>query len=182
MTLIHITAADNVLLDLRYATANNFTQKKVYEKPICYLHKDAYEKLKIAIEIAASLGLGLKIFDAFRPQFAQQKLWDHTPDPTFITDPQKGSHHTRGVAIDLTLVNFSGKELDMGTPFDDFTPQSFHGNLDIAPYALQNRLTLLGIMSTAGFDFYKNEWWHYQLFNPRTYDLILDAPEVDAMR
>ncbi|CAO4844849.1 MAG: D-alanyl-D-alanine dipeptidase [Holosporales bacterium] len=182
MTLIHVTPDDNVLLDLRYATVENFTQKPVYGKALCYLHKDAFEKFEIAVKIAATLGFKLKIFDAFRPQFAQQKLWDHTPDPTFITDPKRGSHHTRGVAVDVTLVDSAGQELDMGTPFDDFTPQSFHGNLDIPEQAIQNRLTLLGIMSTAGFDFYKNEWWHYQLFNPRTYDLILDGPEVDAMR
>lgn len=182
MTLIHITTDDNVLIDLRYATAENFTQEPIYGKPLCYLHKDAYEKLTVAIKIAASLGLTLKIFDAFRPQFAQQKLWDHTPDPTFITDPKRGSHHTRGVAVDLTLVDHCGVDLDMGTPFDDFTPQSFHGNLDISLTAIQNRLTLLGIMSTAGFDFYMKEWWHFQLFNPRNYDLILDGPEVNAMR
>ncbi len=167
----------NIVIDLKYGTADNFTGKPVYRKQTCYLHTEALEKFKKAIDIAAKLGFRFKVFDAYRPTEAQQILWDHTPDPSFLAPPDKGSAHSRGVAIDLTLVYSSGKELDMGTEFDAFTPLSFHGvTQGISIDAQKNRLVLLGIMSAAGWDFYKNEWWHYQLFDARAkYQLISDA-------
>jgi D-alanyl-D-alanine dipeptidase len=181
--LVEITEqSHDVKIYLPYGTDNNFTGKQVYKNAYCYVHKDALEKLEKAIIIANNLGYRFKILDAFRPQKAQEKLWDHTPDPMFLADPKKGSQHTRGVAIDLTLIDKkTGRELDMGTPFDDFTEQSFHGDLTLSKEAIQNRLTLLGIMSTAGFDFYFNEWWHYQLFKPREYPLILEGVESERM-
>lgn len=181
--LVEITKETNkVEIDLLYATDQNFTKAPVYTRALCYLHQDAVVKLNKAIDLAHRIGYKIKIFDAFRPQAAQQKLWDHTPDPTFLANPQSGSHHTRGVAVDVTLIDLkTGQDLDMGTPFDDFTPRSFHGNLDISDAAIQNRAILLGIMSTAGFDFYFNEWWHYQLFAPREYPLITHGTETDLM-
>jgi len=93
----------------------------------------------------------------------------------FLSDPRKGSPHSRGVAVDLTLVDGSGRELDMGTGFDAFTPLSHHAVTNgIGVEAQKNRLVLLGIMTSAGWDFYKNEWWHYQLFNARGYPLLSD--------
>ena len=89
------------------------------------------------------------------------------PDPNFIAPPDKGSPHSRGVAIDLTLVNSNNIELDMGTGFDEFSKLSYHGCLDITKEAYKNRLMLLGIMTDAGWDFFRNEWWHYQLFNSK---------------
>ncbi len=126
--------------------------------------------------LAAELGLRLKIFDAFRPLEVQQALWDHTPDPDFLSQPGIGSTpHCRGVAVDLTLVDAKGNELDMGTEFDEFTPKSHHGNIAISKEAQRNRFTLLGIMTSAGWDFYRNEWWHYQLFNARQYPALTDS-------
>ena len=172
----------NVLTELAYASAENFTGKPVYGRAGCYLHEAAAEKLARASTLAAKLGLGLKIFDAFRPAEAQWVLWDHTPDPDFLADPRKGSPHSRGVAVDLTLVDGKGKELEMGTAFDDFTPLSHHANTRIPLPAQQNRFTLLGLMSAAGWDFYSKEWWHYQLFNSRDYPLIKDRElEVPMM-
>lgn len=165
-----------VILDIRYATSNNVTGKPIYDAPHCKLHKDAAEKLAKAVSLAKELDLTLKIFDAWRPASGQQALWDFCPDDTFITPPTKGSPHTRGVAVDLTLVDSDGNELEMGTEFDDFTPRAFHADIEISKTAQQNRFTLLGIMSAAGWDFYKNEWWHYQLFNARAeYPLIESA-------
>lgn len=120
-------------------------------------------------------GLRLRIFDAFRPTEAQWRLWEHTPDPEFLADPRRGSPHSRGVAVDLTLIDKEGRALDMGTPFDDFTSASHHGAPGLSPEVERNRYLLLGIMTTAGWDFYRNEWWHYQLFNPRSYPLWSDA-------
>lgn len=161
-------------IDIKYATADNFTGKPVYKLPKCYLHPEAAQALQKSIELAAAIGLKLVIFDAFRPSEAQWKLWEHTPDPNFLADPTKGSPHSRGVAIDLNLLDANGNQLDMGTKFDEFTPLSHHGRTDISQQAQKNRLLLMGIMTTAGWDFYRNEWWHYQLFNSRNYPVLSD--------
>lgn len=177
MTLLEITAPDyDVEVNIAYATASNFTGVPVYARAACYLHPDAAAALKKAIHYAGELGYRLKIFDAFRPTEAQQKLWDHTPDPDFLCPPEKGSPHSRGVAVDLTLLDADGHELDMGTPFDEFVPASHHGAANVPLEAKRNRLLLLGIMTSSGWDFYRNEWWHYQLFNARqNYRLWSDA-------
>lgn len=159
-----------------YATENNFTGRVLYKKSDCYLHKDAAALLQNAIKYAAVLGLRFKVFDTYRPLEIQQELWDDTPDPNFISNPQTGAvTHCRGVAIDITLVDKNGQELDMGTGFDAFTPLSYHGNMEISPEAQKNRHMLIGIMTTAGWDFYRNEWWHYQMFEPRKYPVIKDS-------
>lgn len=102
-------------------------------------------------------------------------LWRHTPDPEFLADPRRGSPHSRGAAVDLTMINENGEALDMGTGFDAFTPLSHHGNTEISAEAQRNRHLLMGIMTTAGWDFYRNEWWHYQLFESHRYDVLNDA-------
>ncbi len=173
MKLLEINSEKfNVDIDLRYATDNNFTGNKVYNYNKCFLIKEALDKLKKAIILAEQLDYKIRIYDSFRTQEAQKKLWDFNPDPNFLSDPQKGSPHSRGVAIDLTLLDSRGKELDMGTEFDTFDKTSFHGNHLVGKEATINRHILLSIMTIAGFDFYINEWWHYQLFNSREYPLI----------
>ena len=162
----------DVLIDLRYSTNNNFTKEKVYFSQECYIHKVAYEHLHIAVEIAKKQKLILKIFDAYRPTYVQKALWEFDPNPNFLSDPQKGSPHTRGIAIDLTLTDFNGNELEMGTKFDDFSEKAYHLSEDLERKVRTNRHLLLSIMTLAGFDFYHKEWWHYQLFNPSQYPLI----------
>lgn len=176
MSLVEITERGHgVVIDLAYGTENNFTGKPVYAYPACFLHTAAAERLIGAVELAAAIGLKLKIFDAFRPSEAQWILWKHTPDADFLADPAKGSPHSRAVAVDLTLIGNDGRDLDMGTAFDAFRPESHHGNLDIDPQAQRNRALLLGLMSAAGWDFYAREWWHYQLFASRDYGLLGDG-------
>jgi D-alanyl-D-alanine dipeptidase len=176
MLLVEIAAPRfSVAVSLAYATSDNFTGKPIYRRAGCYLHSDAADCLERAATLAAALDLRLKIFDAFRPTEAQWKMWRHTPDPTFVADPRRGSPHSRGVAVDLTLTDRDGRELEMGTAFDAFTERSFHGDTAISPEAQRNRHLLLGLMSAAGWDFFKNEWWHYQLFNARRYPLISDS-------
>jgi D-alanyl-D-alanine dipeptidase len=176
MPLIEIVAPEyDVLYDIAYATSDNFTGKPVYSRPACFLHPEAAECLKKVIAYAAELGLKVKIFDAYRPTEAQWKLWEHTPDPDFLAHPERGSPHSRGVALDLTLVDANGNDLDMGTGFDEFSPKSHHGAAGVSPEAQRNRHLLMGIMTSAGWDFYRNEWWHYQLFNSRSYPLYSDA-------
>jgi len=176
MALVEIDAQGfGVEIDIVYATPRNFTGKPVYARPGCYLHPDAAAALARAAALAVPLGLRLLIFDAFRPAEAQAKLWAHTPDPDFLADPKSGSPHSRGVAVDLTLIDARGEALEMGTGFDAFTPKSHHGNGDIPAEAQRNRHVLLGLMTSAGWDFYRNEWWHYQLFRPRAYPLLGDG-------
>jgi D-alanyl-D-alanine dipeptidase len=182
MSLVEIKPpAFPVLLDIRYATADNLTGAPIYTRPGCYLNIEAAGLLQKAIQLAATMGLRLKVFDAFRPTEAAWALWNHTPDPNFLADPRKGSPHSRGAAVDVTLVDPDGEELDMGTGFDAFTPLAFHGTLEITPEQQANRALLLGIMTAAGWDFYRNEWWHYQLFQPRRYPLLSDADAGTSM-
>ena len=172
MSLVEIAPEEfDVALDIAYATARNFTGRPVYARPACYLHGDAAVALRRAVRLARGIGLGICIFDAFRPTEAQQVLWEHTPDPEFLADPRKGSPHSRGVAVDLTLLGGDGTPLDMGTAFDAFTPLSHHGSTGVRAEAQRNRLVLLGLMTAAGWDFYRNEWWHYQLYDAGSYPL-----------
>ncbi|MCE2715982.1 MAG: D-alanyl-D-alanine dipeptidase [Pseudomonadota bacterium] len=173
MSLVEITQATHpVLLELLYATDKNFTGKIIYKNARCFLHEKAMPLFEKAVLLADRQGYTIKIFDTFRPKQAAQALWDFFPNSMYVADPQKGSNHTRGVAIDLNLVDkTTGKELDMGTPFDDFTDQSHHSAI-LPKEIAHNRYMLLGIMMSAGWDLYNNEWWHYQLFSPRDYPLI----------
>lgn len=173
--LIEITAKDGVLIDLRYAGDNNVVGQAFYAREACYLHPAAKEKLDLAIKYAAVHQLSLKIWDGFRPVEAQKILWDASPTPEFVSHPEEGScPHCRGVAVDLTLVDNAGEELDMGTDFDDFTDKAHHGYVDLPAHVQRNRYVLMGIMMTAGWDFYRNEWWHYQLFDARSYSKLND--------
>jgi D-alanyl-D-alanine dipeptidase len=174
--LVEITGIDRrIVIDIVYASDRNFTGRAVYSRPACYLHPEAAERLAGASTLAAAQGFGLKVFDAYRPTEAQWTLWRHSPDPEFLADPRRGSPHSRGAAVDLTLIDGGGRELDMGTPFDAFTPRSHHGRTDVSATAQRNRLLLLGLMTAAGWDFYRNEWWHYQLFEPRRLPLLSDT-------
>ena len=176
MSLIEIRPQiHGVLLEIAYATANNLTGRPIYARPACYLHEDAAAKLARAVALAQGLGLRLKIFDAFRPPEAQWKLWEFLADPTFVADPRRGSAHSRGVAVDLTLIDADGRELDMGTGFDAPTPLSYHASTEISEAAQRNRFTLLGLMTAAGWDFYAFEWWHYQLFDATLYPMLSDG-------
>lgn len=182
MPLVTIAQPDfDVDLDIAYATPRNFTGAPIYRRAIALLNPEAAEALQRAIRLAAPHGLRLKIFDAFRPAEAQWKMWNHTPDPEFLADPRRGSHHSRGAAVDLTLIDRKGQELDMGTGFDAFQKESHHACTDIPETAQRNRFLLLGLMSAAGWDFYKNEWWHYQLFDPRRYPVLGDADVEGGM-
>jgi len=177
MTLIPLCApAFDLEIALAYATPDNVTGKPIYSRSEAQLHPDAAAALQRAVALAAPLGLKFRIFDAFRPVEAQWRLWEVFPDPEFVADPRVGSNHSRGVAVDLTLVDrASGRTLDMGTPFDDFTALSHHARTDLPGEVQCNRALLLGLMTAAGWNWNRFEWWHYQLFKPRRYPLLTDA-------
>ena len=165
-----------ITLDLRYATADNITGRAIYDRAVALLHPDAHAALLRAAELAQARQLRLHVFDAYRPVAAQWRLWQTLPDPNFVADPRKGSLHNRGIAVDLTLASADGSLLDMGTGFDDMTPQSSHGRADIAA-AQRNRSLLLGIMAAAGWLHHPREWWHYNLRPTDAHPMIDDAAE-----
>lgn len=177
MTLIPIATPEfDVEIDLAYASDTNVTGKAIYRRAEAQLHPQAAAALQRAIALAAELGLRFLVFDAYRPVEAQWRLWQAYPDPEFIADPRRGSNHSRGVAVDLTLIEAAtGTALDMGTPFDDFRPQAHHGRRDLPAAVQRNRAILLGVMTAAGWDWNRYEWWHYQLFDPLNYPLLCDA-------
>ena len=176
--LVQITESNHdVLIELMYASQNNFTGQLIYKHPLCFLHASAEAGLQKAIVAARSFGCRIKIFDAYRPQEAQEALWAFLPDPDYVADPAKGSNHTRGVAVDLTLVGADGCALDMGTPVDTMSAASHHFYAAHSSTVQVNRMRLLTIMLEAGFVHHPNEWWHYQLPNASHFNL-LGSPEL----
>ncbi len=166
-----------IVLDLRYAGANNFTQQQLYPAiTTTYLRKPAADSLKVILRELKKSGLGLKIFDAYRPYSVTEKMWETVPDDRYAADPKKGSGHNRGVAVDLTIINLTTKEeLDMGTGFDNFSDTAHHAFTSLPEAVLQNRLLLKNIMELHGFKALDTEWWHYYLPNAKDYEL-LDIP------
>ncbi|WP_213880988.1 D-alanyl-D-alanine dipeptidase [Pseudomonas sp. dw_358] len=177
--LIEVDArALKVEIDLIYAGVDNLAGKQIYRDTRCLLHRDAEQCLRLASRLAQQAGFTLRIFDAYRPPYAQDLLWEALPNPEYVRDPRLGSHHTRGVAVDLTLVNAgSGEVLDMGTGFDDMRELSHQFYPDLPPAVQRNRLMLLGIMLAAGFKPIASEWWHYELPEAEDYPL-LDDPSI----
>lgn len=161
--LIRLTEADGVILDLRYATADNLTGTPIYQRPVALLRPEARDRLLQAANRAAALGLRFRIFDAFRPLEAQQALWDAVADKRFVAPPSGGGTHPRGIAVDLTLTDPERGDLPMGTGFDAMIPESAHDAVDLPAEAIRNRALLLGIMTACGWAFDGHEWWHYHL-------------------
>jgi len=167
---------------LAYATADNFACLPVYAPQTrCALHAQAAACLRRAALAARRAGLTLRILDAYRPPAAQAVFWQLCPDPRYIADPAVGSNHTRGVAVDATLLDAQGQALDMGTGFDDMREQSHHDRDDLPAPVQRNRSLLLGIMLQAGFVSLPTEWWHYELPDASRYPL-LDDPIVPMRR
>ncbi|GAC1036075.1 D-alanyl-D-alanine dipeptidase [Pseudomonas sp. No.117] len=162
----------DVDIHLVYATAANLAGKVLYQDAHCLLHRDAASRLHRASELARQAGLRLQVLDAYRPPYAQALLWRALPDAQYVSDPTQGSHHSRGVAVDVTLLDEAGIPLDMGTGFDDMRELSHLFNPAVPAAAQRNRLLLLGVMQSAGFTFIPSEWWHFELPDARRYALI----------
>jgi len=152
-----------IRLDIKYATTDNFTKEKIYDCPRCLLRPEAADAIVKAQKILKKRGLGLKMFDCYRPRPYQQRLWDKVPNPDYVTPPSKGSMHSRGAAVDLTIVDARGNELDMGTPYDFFGPEAHTDNTSLSAQVLANRRMLQQTMATVGFKGIRTEWWHFSL-------------------
>lgn len=163
--LVDITLIDpRIHLDIRYATENNFCNKKLYPTATCFVHMDCAIALKRVQDKLTPLGLFLKIFDGYRPLSVQQIMWDIIQDENYVMNPLKGKgRHTRGTAIDLTLVDALGNELEMPSQFDDFTKNAHRENSNHSNIALNNMKLLEQLMQEEGFIGWPLEWWHYDL-------------------
>ncbi|MBK0126258.1 D-alanyl-D-alanine dipeptidase [Pantoea sp. S61] len=160
--------------DLKYATTDNITGYAIYHEARALLHPEAVRALQKSVEVARLAGFTLLIFDAYRPQQAQWHLWDACPDADYVVPPATGSNHSRGVAIDLTLVDGTGKVLDMGTAFDAMEDLSHPFHPDVPPQAQRHRLMLNAIMLAGGFVGMPTEWWHFELPDAQRYPLLED--------
>ncbi|MBB5034788.1 M15 family metallopeptidase [Prosthecobacter vanneervenii] len=176
-TLVEIgTPADGMVVSLRYTTADNFFKTAFYPKSArALLRPETAAKLTRVQTELKSMGLGLKIWDAYRPLSVQRAMWKTLPDARYVADPAKGGRHNRGAAVDLTLVNSHGQELTMPTAHDDFSERAgAHFNL-VSPAAFKNRAKLQEVMQKHGFALFESEWWHFDDTDWERYT-ALDVP------
>lgn len=149
--------------DMKYATEDNFLKAKVYDCAECFLRLKTVNALIDANKKFLEKGYKIKIFDCYRPLDIQKKMWKIVSNPKYVADPAKGSIHNRGGAVDITLIDSLGKELDMGTPFDFFGIEASHNYPNVSDNVKQNRILLKTIMTSSGFNSFDSEWWHYNL-------------------
>lgn len=151
-----------MLVELKYASQDNFTGQTIYEFEDAFARFGTVKKLVEVQESLHEVGLGLKIWDAFRPAAAQFRLWEVCPDDTYVADPRKGySNHSRGNAVDVTLVDLEGREVEMPTQFDDFSGKADRNYADCTETAADNARLLQDVMQKHGFVPYYGEWWHF---------------------
>lgn len=161
--------------DLKYATKDNFVKQTLYPRltSVTFLRLPAANALANVQKELATKGLGLKIFDAYRPFSVTVKFWELIKDERYVANPAKGSGHNRGLAVDLTIIELkTGKELDMGTGFDNFTDTAHHTFTVLPEKILQNRILLKEVMLKNGFKLFETEWWHYSWPNDRNYEVM----------
>lgn len=166
----------NIQVDLKYATADNFTGQVVYDFNRCLVHKEVALKLRDVQKELEEVGLGLKIWDGFRPMAAQWKFWSLVPDKRYVSDPREGAgSHNRGVAVDLTLITAEGEEIPMPSAFDDFSEKGRTDYKGATREQMENRDILLEVMEQHGFINYSTEWWHFDLAGWENYPPIGSA-------
>jgi zinc D-Ala-D-Ala dipeptidase len=163
-----------IILDLRYASVNNFTKTKLYKKAYTtYLRVLPANALLQAQNMLAKKGFGIKIFDAYRPYSTTKFMWNLIHDERYVANPKNGSNHNRALAIDLTIVNLKSlQELDMGTGFDNFTDTAHHSFTNLSETVLENRKLLKSTLELVGFKFFDTEWWHYYWPNDKNYEVL----------
>jgi D-alanyl-D-alanine dipeptidase len=164
------------LPEVRYATRHNFTGRVLYPLPRVFLHRDAARALARVQRDLQKRGLGLKVWDAYRPLSVQWKMWHLVPDERYVSNPAKNKgRHTRGTAVDVTLVDKLGRELPMPSDFDDFSERAHRDYLGGTAGQRRNRQILQDVMTKHGFTGYPTEWWHFDLEDWEKYP-PLDIP------
>lgn len=176
------TIAPDIRLDIRYATPDNFTHVAVYPAARCFLRADVAKRLARVQAALEKQGLGLKVYDCYRPFSIQKKFWSLVPNEDWVARPVEkngrpasGSKHNRGAAVDLTLVDAQGKELPMPSGFDDFTEKARRDYAGGDPAARANAKRLEAAMVKEGFAPLPTEWWHFDGPGWQGYEL-LDVP------
>ena len=159
-----------ILIDMRYATDSNFVEEKMYPCSRCFLRPAVARAVIAAHRELAGRNMGLKMLDCYRPLPIQWKLWEKVPDRRYVSDPRKGSMHNRGAAVDLTIVDSQGRELNMGTPYDFFGREAYHTFTSLSDSILENRRLLKNLMERHQFRSIRTEWWHYS-FTGASYEL-----------
>lgn len=149
--------------DMKYATEDNFLKAKVYDCAECMLRYKTVKALIAANKEFMKNGCKIKLYDCYRPLSIQKKMWEIVPKPEYVADPKKGSIHNRGGAVDISLVNADGIELEMGTTFDYFGIQASHNYKKLPVSVKANRFYLKSVMIKNGFNSFDSEWWHYNL-------------------
>lgn len=157
------TVNKNIALDIRYATTNNFLKQKLYPASRCVLRGAGVRRLLQVQDYLAKTGLGLKVYDCYRPLSVQKQMWETLPDSRFVANPARGSRHNRGAAVDLTLVDRNGKELEMPSGFDEFTERAYRDYSCASTQAKKNRKLLEDAMTRYGFIPLATEWWHFDV-------------------
>ena len=168
------TIVPGLQYDLRYATLNNFMHRQLYKNnDVTFLRIPVAGALEKVQQELNKKGLTLKIWDAYRPYRVTVKMWELVRDDRYVADPKKGSGHNRGTAVDLTIVNLkTGKELDMGTGFDNFSDTAHQSFTNLPEEILQNRLLLKNTMEKYGFIALPTEWWHFYWNKANDYELL----------
>lgn len=173
-----------IVLDIRYATTNNFTGEKIYNLAKAYARKPVAEAVKRAQTELAKQGLGIKIFDAYRPYSATVKFYEVYKDTTYVASPYKGSRHNRGCAIDMTIINLkTGEELQMPTGYDSFKKEAWPSTPVQDPVIRKNRQLIIDTMQKHGFKVNGSEWWHFDFIGWKNYEVMdIDFEELDTRR
>ena len=158
--------------DVRYATADNFMKEPLYSSARCFLRKEVAEKLSRVQEDLETRGLGLKVFDGYRPLAVQKKMWARFPLEGFIANPAKCSNHNRGAAVDLTLVDGEGRELAMPSAYDEFSERAHRDYAGGTEEERKNRKALEEAMQKEGFKGISTEWWHFDDKDAKNYPVL----------
>ena len=155
--------SNDFVFDMKYATADNFLKEKVYPCDECFLRVKTVKALLEANKSFLKKGYKIKLYDCYRPKAIQKKMFQLVPDPNFVANPKKGSIHNRGGAVDISLVDSLGVEVNMGTKFDFFGEEASHNYQNLSDEILNNRKFLKEIMLQNNFKIFESEWWHYNL-------------------
>lgn len=170
------TLIPDLVVEMKYATEDNFLKKKVYpDWAKCLLRESVAQRLKQAADALRKQGYRVRVYDCYRPRAVQWEMWNIFPKPGYVADPRKGSNHNRGAAVDLTLATREGGEVEMPTPFDTFSKAAHHGYAGGTAASRQHREILREAMEGAGFKPNRMEWWHYDAPDSRRFE-VLDEP------
>lgn len=175
------TFVPGIVLDIRYATTNNFTGEKIYNLARAYARRPVAEALKRVQADLKPLGMGLKIFDAYRPYRATVKFYEVYRDTTYVASPYRGSRHNRGCAVDLTLIDLAtGNEVRMPTGYDSFEKAAWPRTPVADPEVARNRSQLIEVMENNGFKVNASEWWHFDFIGWERFEVLdIEFEELD---